>query len=203
VPRWFPEVPDHEFLSFSEVCKVLPIDAQKYLVRANKLGKHRLDGGLQPYVQRPGSDVPTGYESGLVPDLRHVDLTLLYEHSQVTLDDYREGRITVTLWFPREHVDSFLGWWEPMPHLAQGTDPLPWESKPKKTGRPGEEWHDLIAGAADIEEAKRRLPALPKGMERNFTDATGERIRIRKGKDVTMKYFKDTLRKLLKKSSDE
>jgi hypothetical protein len=194
VPRWFPEVPDHEFLSFREACKALPVDAQRYLMRANKLGEHRLDGGLQPYVQRAGDAAPVSRSLGLSLDLS--DLALLHEHSQVLVDGER-----VTLWFPREHVDSFLGWWEPMPQIIESTDPVPWE--PKKTGRPGEEWHDLIAGAANEEEAKRRLPELPRGTERAFTDATGDRIRISETQHVTRKHFLKKLRNGRLKSDKE
>ena len=96
---------------------------------------------------------------------------------------------------------AYAEWDVPPEWLAEAG--IEWESKPKEPGRPGEEWHDLIAGAANEEEAAKRLPALPKGMERTFTDATGKRIRISKAKDVSMKHFKDTFRKLRKKSSDE
>jgi len=142
VPNWFHEVPDHEFLSFREVCEVLPFDAQRYLVRANKLGEHRLDGGLQPYVRRPGDAAPIVYQLGLLPDLRDADLTLLHEHSQVIVNGER-----VTLWFPREHVDSFLGWWKPMPQIIESTDPLPWEPEPKRREHKGKRWRRVLKEA--------------------------------------------------------
>lgn len=116
------------------------MDAQRYLVRANKLGGHRLDGGLQPYVQRAGDAAPVSRGLGLSLDLS--DLALLHEHSQVLVDSER-----VTLWFPREHVDSFLGWWEPMPQIIESTDPLPWESKPKRRGPKRVLWRVLLEEA--------------------------------------------------------
>jgi hypothetical protein len=49
-------VSDRELLRFREVCEVLPVDAQKYLVRVNKLGD-----ALMPYLQREGREVPRNY----------------------------------------------------------------------------------------------------------------------------------------------
>jgi len=140
VPHWFPEAPDDEFLSFREVCKALPVDAQRYLVRANKLGEHRLEGGLQPYVQRAGDAAPVSRSLGLSLDLG--DLTLLHEQSAVIVNGEQ-----VTLWFPREHVDSFLGWWEGMPQIIESTDPLPWESKPKTREHKGKHWRKVLREA--------------------------------------------------------
>jgi hypothetical protein len=137
VPRWFPEVPDHEFLTFSEVCDVLPIDAQKYLVRGSRLHE------LWPHLQREGAAAPEGHISSATWELRDADLGPLYEHSQVPWS----GDELATLWFPRRYVEGFLDGWRPMPHLDSDTPPLPWESKPKRRGPKRVRWRVLLEEA--------------------------------------------------------
>lgn len=211
MPRWFPDAPDHEFLNFAEVCEVLPVDAQKYLVRGN-----RLLADLEPWAvfasesggrpcklwQLDGTQDLYEFQKSLrrrLGSVRDTDLDLLHEQSQVIVDGQ-----PVALWWRRQDVKDFLESWEPMRHLAEGTDPLPWESVPVGPGRPGEEWHDQIAGAADFEEAVNRLPALPNGTERTFKDATGTpMVRISQASEVTRKHFLKMLREGRLKSDKE
>jgi hypothetical protein len=111
-------------------------------------------------------------------------------------EDHGEGYQPSKKWMQSVYAE----WNVPDEWLAEAG--IKWEST--KAGRPAVEWHELIAGAANEEEAVKRLPALPKGMDRTFKNkAGGERIRISEAKYVTLKHFLKMLREGRLKSDKE
>ncbi len=147
---------------------MLPVDAQKYLVRGNRL---RFD--LEPFVViaseaggRPCDLLSLDgelwaldgdqYEPDFVPSLwrrlanvRDADLALLDEHSQVIVGDQ-----PVLLCWRLQDVEAFAKSWKPMSHLADGRDPLPWESKPKRRGPKRVRWRVLLEEATAAKGGK-------------------------------------------------
>ena len=155
MPHWFAERPEHVFLTFREVCDLLPVDAVKYLVRGNRLFH------LEPHVQLGSRSDDLGtcpnelwmldgtqrlyeFQTSLrlcLANVRDVDLALLHEHSQIVVNSE-----PVTLWWRQQDVENFRDAWQPIPYLAEGTDPLPWETATKR-GRKRARWRVALEEA--------------------------------------------------------